>query len=78
MKKDAGVVGMFCNLIMPNLLEKWRVTEDTDKTICTLCECLTSVAIALGIGFQPYAESVFQRCLSIIDRYIALSAVLFY
>eukprot|EP01027_Heterolobosea_sp_BB2_P015739 GEZU01022513.1.p1 GENE.GEZU01022513.1~~GEZU01022513.1.p1 ORF type:complete len:446 (-),score=191.52 GEZU01022513.1:491-1717(-) len=63
------------NLLMPPLMHKWNVLQDTDKNLFPLLECLTSVAGALGSGFIPFAPPVFQRCLSLIENTIMSNVV---
>ena len=62
-------IGMF----MPPLIEKWNNLTDDDKDLFPLLECLSSLAIALQIGFLPYAEPVFKRCVRLIDNNIKQS-----
>ena len=46
--------------LMPSLFAKWTGLKDDDRDLFPLLECLSSVATALGPGFQPYSEPVFQ------------------
>ncbi|WCJ39923.1 transportin 1 [Euphorbia peplus] len=57
----------YLDILMPPLIEKWRQLANSDKDLFPLLECFTSIAQALGPGFSPYAEPVFQRCISIIQ-----------
>lgn len=41
-----------------------------------LLQCLSSVASALGDGFVPYAQPVFERCIVILKRSVQAAAVL--
>lgn len=59
-------------ILMPPLLDRWNQISDDDNGIFPLLECLSSVAIALGPGFIPFAQPIWQRCLVIIDRTFAL------
>jgi transportin-1 len=54
--------------IMPPLIEKWNSLRDEDKNLFPLLECLSSVATALQVGFIPYCEPVFERCLSLVKQ----------
>ena len=45
---------------MPPLYAKWSDLKDDDRDLFPLLECLSSVATALGLGFQPYAQPVFE------------------
>ena len=56
------------NLLMPPLMQRWQQLGDDDRAIFPLFECLGSVATSLGEGFLPFAASVYQRCLTIIQR----------
>ncbi|KAI6648697.1 Transportin-1 [Oopsacas minuta] len=56
-------IGMF----MPPLIERWNSLGDNDKDLFPLLECLSSLAIALQLGFLPYAEPVFKRCVRLIE-----------
>lgn len=44
---------------------------DNDRDIFPLLECLSSVTIALGAGFAPFAPPVFARCLAILHQNLA-------
>ncbi|CAH0394310.1 unnamed protein product [Bemisia tabaci] len=58
----------YINLLMPPLIEKWNVLQDEDKDLFPLLECLSSVATALQVGFLPYCEPVYKRCVSLIEQ----------
>ena len=58
-----GLVQMF----MPRLFEKWRVITDDDYGLFPLLECLTSISIAIGPGFAPYAQEVWRRSSRLIQ-----------
>ena len=45
---------------MPPLYAKWSDLKDDDRDLFPLLECISSVATALGLGFQPYAQPVFE------------------
>lgn len=53
--------------IMPGLLTKWDSISNEDRCLFPLLECLTSLAMALKVGFKPFAEPIFKRCLVLID-----------
>ncbi|EGF82289.1 hypothetical protein BATDEDRAFT_86089 [Batrachochytrium dendrobatidis JAM81] len=55
------------DLFMPRLIEKWEMLPDDDSGIFPLFECISSVAVAMGAGFVPYAPAVWSRCLRIIS-----------
>lgn len=65
----------FINMLMPPLIQKWNQLKDEDKDLFPLLECLSSVATALRSGFLPYAEPVFQRCVSLVEQTLAQSVV---
>jgi HEAT-like repeat len=57
------LVGLF----MPRLMEKWRVITDDDYGLFPLLECLTSISVAIGPGFAPFAQEVWGRCTRLIQ-----------
>ena len=59
------------NALVPTLLHKWEALGLAHKDVLPLLECLHSIIGALGGGFQPYAELVFSRCVSLIDQTLA-------
>ncbi|KAM7425948.1 Transportin-1 [Porites harrisoni] len=63
----------FINMLMPPLIQKWNQLKDEDKDLFPLLECLSSVATALRSGFLPYAEPVFQRCVSLVEQTLTQS-----
>ncbi|KAI8061151.1 armadillo-type protein [Gongronella butleri] len=67
---DALNTPEYINLIMTPLFKKWQTTADDDTDIFPLLECLSSVTTALGKGFQPFAEPVYSRCVSLVCRTI--------
>lgn len=62
-------------MLMPPLIQKWNQLKDEDKDLFPLLECLSSVATALRSGFLPYAEPVFQRCVSLVEQTLTQSVV---
>ena len=60
---------------MPPLIGKWNELKDEDKDLFPLLECLSSVATALRSGFLPYAEPVYQRCVSLVEQTLTQSYV---
>lgn len=65
----------FIEMLMPPLIKKWNELKDEDKDLFPLLECLSSVATALHSGFLPYAEPVYQRCVSLVDKTLTQSVV---
>lgn len=57
----------YLEILMPPLIAKWQQLSNGDKDLFPLLECFTSIAQALGAGFSPFAQPVFQRCISIIQ-----------
>ncbi|XP_066158041.1 transportin-1 isoform X2 [Euwallacea fornicatus] len=62
----------YINLLMPPLIHKWNVLKDEDKDLFPLLECLSSVATALQLGFLPYCEPVYCRCVSLVQHTLYL------
>ena len=70
----------YINMLMPPLIAKWNQLRDEDKDLFPLLECLSSVATALQSGFLPYAEPVYNRCVSLVEQTLAqcyVSATMF-
>ena len=65
----------YIELLMPPLIRKWNELKDEDKDLFPLLECLSSVATALRSGFLPYAEPVYQRCVSLVEQTLTQSYV---
>ncbi|KAL6211175.1 hypothetical protein ACLB2K_016402 [Fragaria x ananassa] len=57
----------YLEILMPPLIAKWQQLANSDKDLFPLLECFTSISQALGAGFSPFAEPVFQRCINIIQ-----------
>lgn len=61
----------YIELLMPPLMHKFNQTEDYyDEQFMTLMDCLSNVAIALEVGFLPYTEIIYNRCILIITETI--------
>lgn len=69
----------YIELLVPPLLAKWEHIGDEDRGLVSLlevgillllclCECLSSVAVALGPGFQPFAVPVFKHTHHLIHQ----------
>lgn len=59
----------YVDWLMPPLMYKFNTIEDYyDDQFLALTECLSSVATALEIGFLPYAEVVFSKCLIVVNE----------
>ena len=61
----------YIGMLMPPLIAKWNQLEDQDKDLFPLLECLSSVATAFQSGFLPYAEPVYNRCVSLVEQTLA-------
>ncbi|VVA99326.1 unnamed protein product [Arabis nemorensis] len=57
----------YLEILMPPLVAKWQQLSNSDKDLFPLLECFTSISQALGVGFVPFAQPVFQRCMDIIQ-----------
>lgn len=55
-------------VLMPPLVERWGRLGNEDEDLIPLLECLSSVTVACGTGFLPYAEPVFRRCVEIVHQ----------
>lgn len=58
----------YIEILMPPLIERWQILTDDDKDLFPLLECLSSIATALQLGFLPYCEPVFIRCITLVKR----------
>ncbi|KAK1299596.1 Transportin-1 [Acorus calamus] len=56
----------YLDVLMPPLISKWQQLSNSDKDLFPLLECFTSIAQALGPGFSPFAQPVYQRCIDLI------------
>lgn len=62
----------YISVLMPPLMEKFHeFVNYQDEQFLALMECLSNVAQALEVGFLPYTEVVYIRCLLIIQETIA-------
>jgi transportin-1 len=52
-------------LFLPLLMAKFHELDDADMRLFPLLECLMSVVAALGLDVQPYAKTLYDRCLRI-------------
>lgn len=69
----------YIQLLVPPLLAKWEQIGDEDRGLVSLLEvlpfqfvcllqCLSSVAVALGPGFSPFAVAVFKHTHNLIEQ----------
>eukprot|EP00008_Paramoeba_atlantica_P009952 CAMPEP_0201479834 /NCGR_PEP_ID=MMETSP0151_2-20130828/4473_1 /ASSEMBLY_ACC=CAM_ASM_000257 /TAXON_ID=200890 /ORGANISM="Paramoeba atlantica, Strain 621/1 / CCAP 1560/9" /LENGTH=807 /DNA_ID=CAMNT_0047861515 /DNA_START=304 /DNA_END=2727 /DNA_ORIENTATION=+ len=54
------------DMILNPLMRRWSSIDDDNRELCSILECLTSLAIALGNDFQAYAKGIFDRCLRLM------------
>ena len=62
-------------MLVQILIQKLKKLKDEDKDLFSLLECLSSVFSALYSELFPYAEPVFQRCVSLVEKILARSEV---
>lgn len=55
------------NQLMPALIERYNNVSDQSRELFPLLECLSYVALALGDGFAPFAPTIFNRCMNIVQ-----------
>ncbi|KAF5291159.1 hypothetical protein FQA39_LY14401 [Lamprigera yunnana] len=61
----------YIQLLLPPLLFKFETARDFyEDQFTALMDCLSNVAVALEMGFLPYAESVYQRCVLMVNETI--------
>lgn len=65
----------FIGILMPPLILRWNSLADEDRNLLPLLECLTSIASALGTGFQNFALPVYQRCVKIVQQTLVSEAM---
>ncbi len=58
----------YINVLMPPLIAKWQTLDDNDPDLIPLLECMSSVVIAVGVGFVNYAQAVFERCIRLVKN----------
>ena len=58
----------YIDILMPPLIQRWHQLKNDDKALFPLLECLSSIATALQIGFLPYCEPVFVRCIALVKQ----------
>lgn len=64
----------YIEILMPSLIKKFNEFQNyNEEQFLALIECLSNVAQALELGFLPYTEPIFIRCVLIIQE--TLSAV---
>ena len=63
----------YIEILMPPLIERWNVLRNDDRGLFPLLECLSSIATALQLGFLPYCEPVFVRCIVLVQQTLELN-----
>ena len=58
--------------LLPPLLAKWEAGGDAQPDLYQLLECITSVAMGVGLGAQEYAAPMFARALQLARRQLSL------
>jgi transportin-1 len=59
------------NTLLPLLNKKWEQFSNSDRSLLTLFECFESVIVAVGADIEPYAQIIFQRCVTILNSVLA-------
>ena len=54
--------------LLPLLNKKWEQFSNNDRSLLTLFECFESVVEAIGEGIEPYAKTIFDRCIQILTN----------
>ncbi|CAZ80855.1 unnamed protein product [Tuber melanosporum] len=60
------------DILMPALINRWKLVKDDSRELFPLLECLSYVATALGREFAPFAGPIFLRCINIIHQNLEL------
>ena len=61
-------------LVLPPFMQKLQAIDTEDPHMVPLLECLTTVAAALGLGIQPYAQRLYITALQILREAITATA----
>ncbi|KAJ2860345.1 hypothetical protein GGI22_002737 [Coemansia erecta] len=56
----------FVQMLMPPIVERWNNLQTDDQHMFPIFECLSATALALGAGFAPYAQHIYERSVQII------------
>jgi len=56
------------SLYMPHIMRNLLISEDHDMRITPLLECLASLIPAMKSNIFPYAQNIYIRCLTIINK----------
>jgi len=55
-------------VLLPLLNKKWEQFSNNNRSLLTLFECFESVIVAIGPAMEPYAQIIFQRCITILTN----------
>ncbi|KAH3744648.1 importin beta-2 [Pelomyxa schiedti] len=58
-------------MLLGPLGTKWNSLTDDNAELVPLMECFTSIIVAMGAAFSPYAQSLTARCASLITSSLA-------
>ncbi|KAI6197203.1 Importin-beta domain-containing protein [Aphelenchoides besseyi] len=58
----------YSDMLMKPLLNKCQQLSNEDLELFPLLECISSVANAMGPQFFKYCETVFQRCITLVNH----------
>eukprot|EP01083_Nonionella_stella_P039499 107419_1 len=53
-------------VLVPPLMVRWSETALDDRRIFPVMECLTTLAISLGVAFAPFAQQLFMRSVEMV------------
>lgn len=67
-------------LLMPPLMDRWEQLAMVDyaseeRLAAALYDCVTRVAIALGVSFSPWAPVVWDRCTTVLQEHLMALAL---
>ena len=59
----------YIDVLLPPLMHRFGIIEDyCDDQFLAMTECLSNVAAALEMGFLPYADVVYSKCLIVVTE----------
>ncbi|KAJ1836451.1 hypothetical protein LPJ63_000239 [Coemansia sp. RSA 2711] len=62
----------YVQMLMPTILERWKNLQTYDQHMFPLFECLSAIALGLGAGFTPYAQTIYERSVQIVGETLHL------
>mmetsp|Transcript_13965 Transcript_13965/g.21121 ORF Transcript_13965/g.21121 Transcript_13965/m.21121 type:complete len:923 (-) Transcript_13965:317-3085(-) len=57
----------YLEVLVPKMLQNWSKMEPGNYGLYALIECLSSIALASGKAFQPYAKVIFPQCIKLVQ-----------